>query len=106
VKPELFNRIHKLAVSILPESSKNYYITLDKNNISTLDQFDIKDFHIILQNPDDRQVLHVAYGVILKDLKFRTELMSILNDNIELYWDTLENHIDKHLTNLGIDSRA
>jgi hypothetical protein len=106
VKPELFNRFHKLAVSVLPESSKNYYITPDKNNISNPDQFDRKDIHSILQNPDDRQVLHVAYGEILKDSQLRTELMSILNNNIELYWDTLEKHIDKHSTNLGIDSRA
>ena len=29
-----------------------------------------------------------------------------MNNNIELYWATLEKHIDKHLKNLGIDSRA
>jgi len=106
--PELYREIHSFALSNLTEAKKYYHITEDVGNIVDLCHVSDHMLPDCLNQDDARQVLHITYGLILQAKKedgaamFRDRIFDVLNVHESEYYNNLEIHIGKHLTELGI----
>jgi tagaturonate epimerase len=54
----------------------------------------LDDFHA-------REVLHVTFGSVINDRRFRASLFDALRRNEEQYTRTVEAHFDRHLRLFG-----
>ena len=103
--PGLFRSIYTQAVEAYPITSQYYYITPDLSDMTG--SKNLKDIELpsILDNPNDRRVLHIAYGELLKVEHIRNQLFRVLDEHLEQYWDNLEMHIGKHLEALQVEKK-
>jgi len=102
VEPDFYRKLHKYAYEVFPVASKYYHITPNISNLTDIDRLEDKQLSSVFLNPDDRQVLHVSYGEILREKILREKIFKVLGENIKSYWDSLEEHIGKHLESLGV----
>jgi hypothetical protein len=103
--PSFFRVLYKSARVAFPVARTYYHVTPDLSRTSDIDAIGDGELPGIFDNPDDRQVLHISYGEILKDQELREKLFELLHDNIEVYWESLAEHIGKHLELLGVPKR-
>jgi hypothetical protein len=106
--PSLYRRMHKFAIQHLDEAKKYYHISANVSNIPDIEKLKDSELPGLMDMDDSRQVIHITYGLILLaknpdgSSMFRDEIYSVLNKNEEDYYDTLQKHIGKHLTQLGV----
>jgi len=100
--PSFFRKLYAYALEVFPIAKQYYHITPNMNNIPNLDSLSDDQLPSIFQNDDARQVIHVTYGEILRNPEYKTQIYSVLNKNIEKYWQALINHIGRHLETLGV----
>ena len=90
------------------EAKKYYHITADMNRVPNIDTLSDAQLADLMNQNDARQLIHIAYGLILtaKDKagnsRFRDRIYSCLYQNEELYYEMLQNHIGKHIKLLGL----
>ena len=93
---DLFRRILMLSIETFHENAASYQISADVNNVPEPSGLDKESaVALIGKNPDVRQVLHIAFGVVLN--RMGGELRALLNRNSELYNNFLVTHIGKHV---------
>lgn len=106
--PALYRRMHKFALQKLDEAKKYYHISANPANIPDIEKLKDQELPSLMDKEDSRQVLHITYGLILLaknpdgSTMFRDEIYSVLNKNENAYYDALQKHIGKHLTQLGL----
>jgi len=100
--PSFYRELHKYAYDVFTIAKSYYHVTPDLNLKCDMDSIEDDGLDVIFDNPNDRQVLHIAYGEILKVDTFKSSIYKVLNSNIEKYWDELESHIERHLKLLNI----
>lgn len=106
--PALYRRMHKFALENLEEAKKYYHISADPSNIPDIDSLADSELPVLMDKDDSRQVLHITYGLILKaknqdgTYTFKDEIYSTLHKYEQDYYNSLINHIGKHLSGLGI----
>ena len=106
--PALYREMHKFALENLMEAKKYYHITADMNRVPNIDTLSDAQLADLMNQNDARQLIHIAYGLILtaKDKagnsRFRDRIYSCLYQNEELYYEMLQNHIGKHIKLLGL----
>ena len=100
--PEFYRRLHSIALEVFPAAKRYYHITPDLKKYPDVKDMEDGDLEKIFENPDARQVLHVTYGELLRNRDLRDEIYRVLDEHIEEYWKSLEDHIGKHLEYLGI----
>jgi hypothetical protein len=103
--PLLFRELYQQSLRAFPVASQYYHVTPDFDNLTDIDTLKDGELNIVFENPNDRRILHIAYGEILKQTDLRDQIYAILLKNIEKYWLSLENHIEAHLTSLGVKRR-
>ena len=103
--PALYRRIHETALRRLPEAQKLYHITPDLGRIPALDRLTDAELPAMLDQDAPRQVLHVAYGFVLKDPGLKADLFAALDGGEEDYYAMLDRHFTRHLKGLGIPDR-
>ena len=96
--PDLFRRIHIVALEHLKEAKKYYHITENTANIPAIDDLDDGNLPTLLDNDDARQVLHITYEFTLA--AFKAEIFDLLNRREDEYYDALAKHLTKHLPRL------
>lgn len=107
-KPSLYRKMHEFALKNLDEAKKYYHITENIANIPDIATIDDAYFPSFMDMNDSRQVVHVTYGLILQaknidgSLMFRDEIYSVLNKYENEFYDALNKHIGRHLSDLGI----
>jgi len=95
-KFDLFKRIFILSYETFDENAKSYHISADIKKVIHPDNLDSADaVKEINNNPDMRQVLHIAFGPVLKEMG--DEFRQSLSDNSDVYDGNIESHIGKHL---------
>ncbi|MCL2079498.1 MAG: tagaturonate epimerase family protein [Oscillospiraceae bacterium] len=108
VRPALYRQMHTFALSHLSEAKKYYHTTEDTSKIEDIRSVSDCDLPGYMEHEDARQVLHIAYGLILSaktedgPALFRDEIYKTLGEHDSEYAAALEKHIGRHLTALGI----
>lgn len=102
VEPDFYRKLHKAALEAFPTASQYYKVTPDFENLTEIDYINNENLSSIFDNPDDRRVLHIAYGEILNNKELKIKFFEILEKNVEHYWISIENHIRRHLELLCI----
>lgn len=90
--PSLFAHILKFAIKRYPADRATYHVSADLSRIPAGGEPAalLDDFHA-------RQVLHVTYGSVLHDERFRKPFFETLRAHEEDYTRIVETHFDKHL---------
>ena len=105
VDKELFRRILTLSVDTFHENAASYVISADVTRVPGASQLsEVETVELIASNPDVRQVLHIAHGVVLNRLG--EEFRAVLCNNRELYHENIVAHIGKHLALLTGNSEV
>ncbi len=95
-KPDLFSEIFKLSWDTFEDNVKYYEISADIANVPDPERIASMDaVALITDNPDLRQVLHIAFGIVLD--KHGTDLKSALKTHYDSYRSCLTEHLGKHL---------
>jgi hypothetical protein len=105
-RPKLYREIHSRAVDYAPEALKLYHITADFSSVADLDAVSDAELPDYLDDPNARQLLHIAYGGIIPHHELRPKLYQALYELEEEYDQTLIAHFDRHITLLGAKERA
>lgn len=106
--PALYRKMHAFAVEHLGEAKKYYHIGAKLENIPALEKLADKDLPGLMDINDARQVLHITYGLILLAKNadgtstFRDDIYNLLNRYEAEYYNALQKHLGKHLSELGI----
>ena len=101
-EPVFFRKIYDTALKVFPDARKYYHITPDLDNLPDLAALMDSQLPVVFENIDARQVLHVTYGEMLRDPDLKSQIYDVLHQHIEEYWDSLVEHIGKHLVHLGL----
>ena len=104
--PQLFLRLCHKARSAFDKARSFYHVTPDMSRLSDIEQMGNDELIHVLDNKDDRRILHITYGEILNDQSLGDEFRETLNKNIENYYDVLYRHIGRHLEMLGVEKSA
>lgn len=102
VDPGLFRELYKLGLGSIEKARRYYAVSLDITKIAEIDRVMEQDLPELLEQNDIRQALHITYGFMLTDPKYRVRIYSVLTEHEDLYRDVLANHIKKHLRTLGL----
>lgn len=97
----LFRKMHQCALATFGENRLSYHLTTNLNNIPSIRELSqaevVKGLTI---NDDWRQVIHVAYGVLLDE--FGKRMMDVLEENREDYYQSVAKHMRRHLEAFGV----
>jgi len=94
---DLFREILALAVETFAENAASYEISGDASKLPAVTALSQDEtLHLIDVNPDMRQTLHIAFGVILG--QFGASLKNTVRKNGDLYRDGLVSHLGRHLS--------
>ncbi len=96
-EPELFREVFDYAYKVFPVTGSYYHVTPDFGIKTDLEDKKNNELISVFDNPTDRQVLHVSYGEVFKDIDMKHRLFNAFNMNITDYWDRLEKHIGRHV---------
>jgi len=105
--PALYRRMHKHALAVFDEASKNYHVSAKPASIPNVDVLTNRQLPGLFEQDDARQLMHITYGQMLGDKDhageylLRGEIFETLEANKEAYWELLHKHIGKHLHLLG-----
>ena len=90
--PGLFRRILALAVDGYAENRQSYHLDGRADGIPKVSD---QALPRLLDHPDARQVLHVAFGAVFQE--FHDEVHALLDQCRGAYRDGLRRHFEKHL---------
>jgi hypothetical protein len=99
-EPDLFRRIVELSLDRFPEDRTSYYLSSDTSRIPSLENFSDEALPDLVERLNSRQVLHVAYGSVLRS-PLGKELRQALEKSEEAYDSALAKHLGRHLRLLG-----
>jgi len=98
----LFKEMHQCALETFEEHRHAYHLTTNLANIPQVEELNQAEIvEGLIENDDWRQVIHVAYGVLLD--KFKKRMVDVLRVNREDYYETLAEHIRRHLEAFGLE---
>ena len=92
----LFGRILDLSLDTFSENAASYHISANSDNVPLSDRLSREEaLRLITVDSDMRQVLHIAFGVVLQTMG--DELRTSLVRNHEVYRRFLNGHIGRHI---------
>ncbi len=81
---------------------QSYRISTTSSQVALLPQYaGDRDEEIFLEKIAGRQLLHVTFGEVLTDTRFKPRILDVLQRNAELHAELLERHLTKHLSLLS-----
>lgn len=98
--PKLFRKMYQVAVDNFEESCKAYHITTALDQIPGISKLSDKNLPKLLDENASRQLVHISYGVLLKNMG--DKIYNLLNLYEKEHYQMLENHLGKHLELLKI----
>jgi hypothetical protein len=101
-EPDLYRKLHGAALERFGKATSYYHVTTNLNNVPPLSEVSDAGLPDLFDNPDNRQLIHITYGELLKDEEIGAEFFAALHKHIEEYWKALEVHIGRHLETLGV----
>jgi len=102
--PSLFKRMHQCALETFEKNRLAYHLTTNLANIPQVEELNQREIvEGLTENDDWRQVIHVAYGILLD--KFKKRIVDLLRENAEDYYHTVAEHIRRHLEAFGLEKK-
>ena len=96
--PGLYREIHQYALDeAFNEARKYYHVTTNLDNIPSLDTLSDEELPGLFNNNDSRQLIHITYGLILTNEKYRNRLFDTWREYREEYAEAVHGHIGRHL---------
>ncbi len=94
--PDLFRRIYSLSVETFSENVKSYHISARVENVPPVSEMEgERAVRLITDDPDVRQTLHIAFGVVLQEMG--ESLRESLARHSATYHRFLSGHLGKHV---------
>jgi len=104
IDPDLFREIFEYARGLYEVERKTYHVSADLKKLPDLGDVTDAQLPFLLNNDDERQVLHVTFGRVLTDkgqngeLLFYKRIMKRLNQHEFLHQVLLQKHFLNHLS--------
>ena len=106
--PRLFREIVSSSLRYFEKDRSTYFVSASISVIPAPDKVSDKDLEkTYLEIPDARQILHVTFGSILTaregdgSFQFRDRIKRVVFDHEEEYYQTISEHIGRHIKPLG-----
>lgn len=101
VDPVFFREIFAGVYRVFPAARSYYHITPDLNISTDINKLSDDQLPQVFNNDTDRQVMHVSYGELFKDVDLKTRFFQSMRKNLDEYWAALDGHIGRHLKTLA-----
>jgi hypothetical protein len=109
VDPDLYRRMHTVALDGFEEATSYYHVTTDLNKVPSLEETSDEKLPTMMDQNEARQLLHITYGILLdprRDESLREDIYSTLHAAYDRYVDNLCRHIGRHLESLGVERKS
>jgi len=105
--PTFFRTLHAFARETFSEAARYYHVSVRPERLASPGAMPDADLPGLLDDPEHRQLLHIAYGTILTAVaggqpRFKPALYGLLEKNDDFHYTYLARHIGRHLSALGI----
>ena len=106
--PDLYRRLHTLALERFPEDRASYHLTTNVDVIPPAEELADDELETLLDERNVRQVIHVTYGSALTadDGRLRADMVSTLMAHEEEHYDVVGSHVARHIEAIGMGSAA
>jgi hypothetical protein len=95
--PALFRSIVSFAIERYPVDRASYHVSADVARMPGVASWPDRRLPELLDDFHAREILHVTFGSVLQDQRFRERFFDTLRRNEETYYGMLERHFDRHL---------
>jgi hypothetical protein len=99
--PRLFREIHRFAVERYPADRASYHVSAEIARMPDAASLDDDALPALLDEFHTREALHVTYGSVLNEARFRARFFESLRRHAEEYTRIVETHFDRHLSLLA-----
>jgi hypothetical protein len=99
--PELFRDIFGFCGTRYADDRQSYHVSAEIDRLPVAPQLPDADLPAVLNDFHAREVLHVTYGLVLKNLPLYQGLYDVLHRYENAYGENLERHFDRHFALLG-----
>ena len=95
--PALFREIYAYAQTVFTECRAYYVVSTEPEMVPSIEGMSDDQLPELLNLDTSRQLLHITYGKVLNEERFRGRLFSLWRANRKQYEILLEKHIGRHL---------
>jgi hypothetical protein len=95
--PELFREVCDLSRTRYEEDRASYHVSASLERVVDSREVPDEELPALLERFDEREILHVTFGSVLKEAHFRDRLLRLLREHPENYAVGLEKHFLRHL---------
>ena len=95
--PELFREIYDFSCGHFEEDRTSYHVSASLERAVQPKELPDGGLPALLERFDEREILHVTFGSVLKEARLRHRLMELLREHPERYAAGLEKHFLRHL---------
>jgi tagaturonate epimerase len=95
--PDLFREIYDFSRGRYEEDRTSYHVSAQTNCTFAPSTVGDAELGALLERFDEREILHVTFGSVLKEASLRDRLMGLLREHPEHYAADLEKHLLRHL---------
>jgi hypothetical protein len=99
--PALFREILRFGVERYPTDRASYHVSAEAGRVPDASRMRDGDLAGLLDDFHVREVLHVTFGSVINDRRFREPFFETLRRHEEEYTRTVEAHFDRHLSLFG-----
>jgi len=96
--PQLFREINGFAVERYPTDRASYHVSAEIARMPDAAALSDEELPGLLEDFHTREVLHVTYGSVLNEARFRARFFESLRQHEEEYTRILEAHFDRHFS--------
>jgi hypothetical protein len=95
--PDLFREIYDFSLGRYEEDRASYHVSASLERVIQPKDVPDQELPALLEKFDEREILHVTFGSVLKEARFRDRLVGLLREHPEHYAAGLEKHFLRHL---------
>jgi len=95
--PDLFREIYDFSRGSYEEDRASYHVSASLARAVQREDVPSEELPALLERFDEREILHVTFGSVLKEARFRDRLLGLLREHPERYAAGLEKHFLRHL---------
>jgi tagaturonate epimerase len=95
--PDLFREIYDFSRGRYEEDRATYHVSASLERAVQPRDMPDGELPALLERFDEREILHVTFGSVLKEARFRDRLLGLVRDHPDHYAAGLEEHFLRHL---------
>ena len=95
--PSLFRDIAAFAVERYPSDRASYHVSADASKMPSASSLGDAALPTLLEDFHAREILHVTFGSVINDPRFREPFFATLKNNEDIYSEIIKRHFAKHL---------